>query len=242
MTGQEIIMPIRFSMLTGAILFLAALAVPGATAVAQDAVFTLEADVGIKSDYDFRGISRSDKDFALQGGADLVHSSGLYLGAFISTIDDPFGHDVEFEAHLGYGTSSGAYDLDFRVNWDSFHGNGDSRSYLEFQGSVSRDYGLAYVTGGLSFTPDNREFGDGRSLYFFGEAEMPLPLPDFPPISLALHLGHENFEGSFSKWDWSAAVFAEVADLELGVGYYDTNLNNFRGADARFIFSIRKYF
>lgn len=235
-------MPIRFSTVAGAVLLWSGLMAWGAPAFAQDAVFTLEGDVTIKSDYDFRGISRSDKDFALQGGVDLVHGSGLYLGVFASTMDDPFGHDVEFESHIGYGMSSGAYDLDFRLNWDSFHGNGDSSGYLEFQGSISRDYGLAYITGGLSFAPDDREFGAGRSVYFFGEADMPLPLPNLPPVSVAFHLGHENFEGGFRKWDWSAAVFAEVADFEVGLGYYDTNLNNFRGADARVIFSIRKYF
>lgn len=237
-------MPIRFSVFTVAALLgpgLAAVA-PAAPALAQDAVFTLEGDVTVKSDYDFRGISRSDKDVALQGGLDVVHNSGLYLGAFISTIDDPFGHNVELESHIGYGTSSGAYDLDFRLNLDSFHGNGDSSGYLEFQGSVSRDFGLAYLTGGLSFTPEDREYGDGRSVYFFSEAEMPLPLPNMPPVSVALHLGYEDFEGSFNKWDWSAAIFAEIADFEVGAGYYDTNLDNFQGADTRFIFSIRKYF
>lgn len=252
-------MPIRFSKmavaslvpvftaiaLAGGVAFAIVLAggVAGsATASAQEAVFTLEGDATLKSDYDFRGISRSGKDFAVQGGLDLVHNSGLYLGVFVSTLDDPFGHNFEFEGHMGYGISSGAYDLDFRVNWDSFHGDGDSSSYLEFQGSVSRDYGLAYVTGGLSFTPDNREFGGGRSLYIFADAEMPVPLPNLPPVSIALHLGREDFQGGFGKWDWSAGIFAEVFDFELGLGYYDTNLDNFRGADARFIFSIRKYF
>lgn len=235
-------MPIRISTMLGAASLSLVLMTPDAPALAQDAVFTFEADAAVTTDYDFRGISRSDKDFALQGGVDLVHASGLYMGAFASTIDDARGHDVEFETHIGYGTSSGAYDVNFRVNWDTFHGNGDSAGFLEFQGSVSRDYGLAYVTGGLSFTPDNREFGGGHSVYAFGEAEMLLPLPKLPPMSLALHMGYEDFEGGFDKWDWSAGIYAEVADLELGLAYRDTNLDNFRGADARVIFSIRKYF
>lgn len=235
-------MPIRYSAILGAASLSLAFMGSSAPASAQDAVFTLEGDATVKTDYDFRGISRSDKDFALQGGVDLVHNSGLYLGVFASTIDDAVGHDVELETHVGYGMSSGAYDLDFRLNWDSFHGNGDSSAYLELQGSVSRDYGLVYLTGGLSFTPENREFGGGRSIYFFSEADMPLPLPKLPPTSLAVHMGYEDFENSFSKWDWSAAIFTEVADFEFGLGYYDTNLNNFRRADARVIFSIRKYF
>lgn len=235
-------MPTRFSAIVAAVSLSLSLVNFSTTAFAQDAVFTLEGDVTVKTDYDFRGISRSDKNFALQGGLDLVHTSGLYLGVFASTIDDALGHDVEFETHIGYGMSSGAYDLDFRLNYDSFHGNGDSSGFVEMQGSVSRDYGLVYLTGGLSLTPDNREFGGGSSFYLFSEAEMPLPLPKLPPMSLAVHMGYEDFENSFSKWDWSAGIFAEVAEFELGLGYYDTNLDNFQGADARVIFSIRKYF
>jgi uncharacterized protein (TIGR02001 family) len=235
-------MPGRFSAVRGAALLIVVSLGANAPAAAQETLFTFEGDVTLKSDYDFRGISRSDKGLALQGGFDLVHVSGLYLGSFLSTMDDPFGHDVEFESHIGYGVSSGAYDLDFRVAWDSFHGDGDTQGYLEVQGAISRDFGLAYVTGGLSFTPGNREYGLGRSAYFFSEAEFPLPLPNLPPVSLALHMGYENFEGSFDKWDWNAAIFTEVANFEVGLGYYDTNLDNFRGADARFIFSIRKYF
>lgn len=235
-------MPIRFSAVAGAVSLSLFFLASGSPAFAQEAVFTLESDVTVKTDYDFRGISRSDKDFALQGGVDLVHTSGLYLGVFASTINDARGHDVEFESHIGYGMSSGAYDLDFRLNWDSFHGNGDSSGFMELQGSVSRDYGLVYLTGGLSFTPADREFGDGSSVYLFSEAEMPLPLPKLPPTSLALHVGYEDFEGGFNKWDWSAAIFTEVADFEVGLGYYDTDLDNFRRADARVIFSIRKYF
>lgn len=235
-------MPSSFSVIKGAALLSLVLAASAAPASAQDALFTLEGDATIKSDYDFRGISRSDKGIVLQGGLDLVHTSGMYIGVFASTLDDAYGHDAEFESHIGYGTSSGAYDLDLRLYWDSLHGNGDTSGYMEIQGAISRDFGLAYVTGGLSFAPDNREFGGGRSAYFFSEAELPLPLPKLPPISLALHVGYENFEGDFDKWDWNAAIFAEVADFELGLGYYDTNLDNFRGADSRFIFSIRKYF
>ena len=235
-------MPIRFSTLLGTASLFLFLVAPDVPVLAQEAVISIEGDATLISDYSFRGISRSDKGVAVQGGLDLVHNSGLYLGAFVSTIDDTRGHDVELETHIGFGMASGAYDIDFRVNWDSFHGNGDSSGFLDFQGSVSRDFGLAYVTGGMSFTPDNREFGGGHSVYTFGEAEMLLPLPKLPPMSLALHMGYEDFEGGFDKWDWSAGIFAEVVDFELGLGYYDTNLDNFRGADSRVILSIRKYF
>lgn len=208
----------------------------------QQSPWVLEGSAGIKTDYVFRGISRSDEDIAVFGGLDFVHDNGAYAGLSISTIEDRLGHDVELEGHAGYGFSTEAYDFDLRVAYDSFHGNGDSGGYFEAQGTISRDYGLAYVTGGLSFTPDDREFGDGRSIYGFAEAEIPIPLPKFPPMSVAIHLGYEDFENDFDKWDWYAALYTEIKGFELGIGYYDTNLGNFEGADARVMFSISRYF
>ncbi|MEM8825412.1 MAG: TorF family putative porin, partial [Pseudomonadota bacterium] len=42
--------------------------------------FQLSGNIGVFSDYRFRGISLTDEDFALQGGVDLVHSSGFFVG------------------------------------------------------------------------------------------------------------------------------------------------------------------
>ncbi|OYW39105.1 MAG: hypothetical protein B7Z35_05230 [Hydrogenophilales bacterium 12-61-10] len=43
---------------------------------------TLSANVGMYSNYVFRGISQTGGDPALQGGLDYTHSSGFYLGTW----------------------------------------------------------------------------------------------------------------------------------------------------------------
>jgi len=48
------------------------------------------------SDYDFRGITQSAQDPAIQGSIDWAAESGLYLGAWASNID--FGN--EFDADV----------------------------------------------------------------------------------------------------------------------------------------------
>jgi uncharacterized protein (TIGR02001 family) len=47
---------------------------------------TLSANVGLFSEYIFRGISQTAGEAALQGGFDYAHSSGLYLGTWGSNI------------------------------------------------------------------------------------------------------------------------------------------------------------
>jgi uncharacterized protein (TIGR02001 family) len=48
---------------------------------------TVAYNVGLYSQYIFRGMTQTDRKPALQGGVDLTHSSGFYLGAWGSNID-----------------------------------------------------------------------------------------------------------------------------------------------------------
>jgi uncharacterized protein (TIGR02001 family) len=43
-------------------------------------------NVGITSDYIFRGITQTTHSPALQGGVDYTHTSGLYLGGWASNV------------------------------------------------------------------------------------------------------------------------------------------------------------
>ena len=70
-------------------LFLSTLALAG-TAMAQQKApepdYTLSYNVGVVTDYRYRGISQTARKPALQGGLDFSHKSGFYLGAWGSTI------------------------------------------------------------------------------------------------------------------------------------------------------------
>jgi uncharacterized protein (TIGR02001 family) len=56
------------------------------------------------SDYDFRGVSQSAKDPALQGSADYAFGdSGFSIGAWASNVDfEPFDGDVELDLYANY--------------------------------------------------------------------------------------------------------------------------------------------
>jgi len=77
----------RKSLITTSVL--AALALP-ALVFAADAApapdLTVAYNIGLYSQYIFRGLTQSDRGPAVQGGVDLTHSSGFYLGAWASNI------------------------------------------------------------------------------------------------------------------------------------------------------------
>jgi uncharacterized protein (TIGR02001 family) len=85
----------RKSLITTAVL--GAIAAP-AFVFAADAApapdLTVAYNVGLYSQYIFRGLTQTDRKPALQGGVDLTHSSGFYLGMWgsnISWLTDDYG-------------------------------------------------------------------------------------------------------------------------------------------------------
>lgn len=90
-----------------------------APAAAATPDYTLSFNTGVVSDYRYRGISQSRLEPALQGGADFAHRSGLYLGAWASSIkwikDAGGGAPVELDLYGGYKGSVGAIGYDVGV-------------------------------------------------------------------------------------------------------------------------------
>jgi uncharacterized protein (TIGR02001 family) len=104
----------RKSLITTAVL--GALAAP-AFVFAADAApapdLTVAYNVGLYSQYIFRGLTQTDRKPALQGGVDLTHSSGFYLGAWgsnISWLTDSNG--VGADETSSYYTKGGNLEVD----------------------------------------------------------------------------------------------------------------------------------
>src|SRR3990170_7375763 len=88
---------------------LAGSALASAPAFAQDEeeaapAITISGNVALTTDYRFRGVSLSAGDIALQGGIDVVHESGFYVGTWASSIQGgtPYG-EVELDLYCGWG-------------------------------------------------------------------------------------------------------------------------------------------
>ena len=57
----------------------------------------LSANIGVASNYYFRGITQTDDSAAVSGGIDYAHDSGFYLGTWMSNVDFGGNEDVEVE-------------------------------------------------------------------------------------------------------------------------------------------------
>jgi uncharacterized protein (TIGR02001 family) len=98
---------------------------PAAFAQAAEPSYTLSGNVGVVSDYRFRGIAQTSYDPALQAGVDFAHKSGLYVGAFVSSVK-------WIKEYVGASTGDTEIDL-----------------YGGYKGSITKD--LSYDVGAIGY-------------------------------------------------------------------------------------------
>lgn len=184
----------------------------------------LSGEIGVVSEYRFRGVARSGGDPAVQGNLDLVHSSGFYLGTWISSVDErTFGHgDWELDAYAGWTGPVGSASLDVGAIAYTFPdaGAGDF-DYYEGYASLSYTLGPARATGGAAYAPEQDGLGGRDNLYLFGELEGGLP---GTPVTLKAHLGYTDgaltYTGDGTAFDWLVgAEYALWGPLTASLSY-----------------------
>ncbi len=94
-----------------------AMAQTAAPAAAEEAKgpHTFTANVGVFSDYRFRGITQTKSRAAIQGGMDYSHESGFYIGNWNSNVDESAGFpdgNIEMDVYGGYKAAFGDFGLD----------------------------------------------------------------------------------------------------------------------------------
>lgn len=214
-------------------------------AFAQDAAaeeasgpITLTGGAAVVSDYRFRGVSLSNKDFALQPYLTVKHESGLYAGVWASNIADNAGDDLEVDLYAGF---SGGEELTYDIGATYYLYPGvSSFNYVEFTGKLGSTIGPATVGVQLSYVPSQDNTGNQDNIYYGTNAT--IALPD-SPISIVGSMGIED--GAFSvgdeKVDWSLGLTAAVSGFTLGASYVDTNRRStfaFKDSSAGVVFSV----
>ena len=197
----------------------------------------LSANISVLSDYRFRGVSRTDNDFAVQGNVDWYHASGLYSGVFASNIDDRNGADVETNFYAGYSTEHNGLTYDVGATVYYFPG-GTNTDYIETYGSVGIDLGLLTSSVGVAYGFSSQNLGNQDNIYIYTDARGTIP---DTPFSINARLGFEDGAFGSKKWDWKIGASVTYEQFEFGVSYIDTNKVGKR-SDAGVIFSLGAYF
>ena len=189
---------------------------PAPAATAPTSPFSY--NVGVVSDYRFRGISQSRLGPALQGGADFAHESGFYLGFWASTIrilrDIPSGNGpVELDLYGGYKgkiNDDFAYDVGLlryqypRQNFPT------TVNTTELYGALT--YGPATVKYSHSIGAQTFGVANSRNTYYL-EAAATFDLGN--GFALTPHIGYQKYKGSVAGVSNSSS--ASYTDYSLGL-------------------------
>lgn len=216
-------------------------------APAETPAITINGTATLVSDYRFRGVSQTDKNFAVQGSLTFTHESGFYVSVWGSSVDSYVtaslaGHQ-EIDIIGGFKKTVGGTTFDIGALYyfypkTKFAGDVSSSDFIEPYLAISHTFGPVTAKGTVNWAPKQKalsldQVGPSKSnVYLAGDLSAAIP---GTPISLSAHLGH-NFGPSwlatdstgkkeYSDWGLGASVTWKA--LTLGVQYVDT--------DAKFV-------
>jgi uncharacterized protein (TIGR02001 family) len=205
---------------------------------AAEGPISISGGIAVVSDYRFRGVSLSDKDFAVQPTITISHESGFYVGAWGSNLAENAGDDVEIDLYAGF-SGGDAVTYDIGATYYVYPGV-SAFNYVEFTGKLGTTVGPATIGGQLSYVPSQDNTGNTDNFYIGTNAAVAIP---DSPITLTGSVGLEDgaFTGGTSKLDWSLGATAAVAGFTLGVAYVDTDRQStfaFKDSTAGVVFSL----
>lgn len=226
------------------LLLLAAATAP-MMAQAAESPHSFTANVGLYSDYAFRGVSQTDENPAIQGGFDYAHSSGFYLGTWASNVTEKFlnGANIEMDFYGGYAGSVG--DFGYNVGLLQYYYPGqysglDIDTLEAYAGVTWKWFGLK-----ASYSIDDYFGATNSDGTVYWDASFNYELP--AEVMFGLHYGYTAGEGAQDDYaDYKVSLSKEFGGFNFGVAYVatDDDGEDLYGdyADDRFIVSVSKSF
>ena len=156
-------------------------------------------NVGAVTDYRYRGISQTRVKPALQGGVDYSHPSGLYLGAWASTIKwiKDVGGDSNVEVDL-YGGYKGEIAKDFTYDVGVL-------AYVYSSNKLSPSANTTEIYGAVTYGPVTAKYSHSVTDTFANTDSKNSNYLDLSATfevtdgwSLVPHIGHQRISGPMS--------------------------------------------
>ena len=217
----------------------AALALPSFHVLAEDAPeaksdYSVSYNIGLFSQYIFRGYTQTHQDPALQGGIDIEHSSGFYAGAWGSNIswlkEDTWqaydnGGSVELDLYAGYASEIGETGVSYDVGILQYLYPGEvAAGYAKANTTeVHASLGYGWLDAAVHVVTSKDAWtwgGDGRggpsakgTAYYEINAEIPVGElvghKYLSGVTGILHYGYQNFVGSNEVYNNNADSYGD---------------------------------
>jgi uncharacterized protein (TIGR02001 family) len=224
----------------------AALSFAALVAAQAPAPAPVTANVGVASDYRFRGLTQTMKRPALQGGFDFAHSSGLYLGNWNSNVSSAIfpNANLEMDFYGGYKPTFGDVTADIGFIYYRYPGSHatllNGATGATHTGKIDNkeiylggawkwiSAKLYWAIDDLFSVPETKNswYLDGTANYDLGSG-----------WGVVGHIGRQKVKGwsDASYTDWKLGVTKDIRGFVFGAAYVDTNAKSsaWTYADAR---------
>ncbi|CAN5209389.1 TorF family putative porin [soil metagenome] len=217
---------------------------------APPAAITINGGATVVTDYRFRGLSQTNKNFAVQGSLTVTHSSGLYVSTWGSSIDDyvASGSNQEIDLIAGYKRTFSGTTFDGGVLFYFYPGSQKFGPSAAFPGErkYNSDFAEPYISVAHTFGPVSAKATanyawkqkalslytkldgtQGKDDNLYTALDLGAAVPN-TGIGFVGHVGHNwmrsvlSFDRKYT--DWSAGVTYTYKAITFGVSYVDTNL------------------
>jgi len=238
----------------------AALTMPAMSVFAEEtestSSYSVSYNIGLFSQYIFRGYTQTHGDPALQGGLDIEHDSGFYVGAWasnVSWLDDSDAYDnggsLEIDLYGGYASEIGDTGISYDVGVLQYLYPGEVSTGIANANTTEVHLGLGYgwfdtavhvVTSNDAWT-----WGDAAGLdsargttYYELNAEVPVgELIEhrlLSGVTAQFHVGYQHFAGASnnqdSYGDWLIGLNKSFANgIDMGWYYTGTDVRDGNG-------------
>ena len=214
----------------------------GIHVIPETAKYTVTSNVGLISNYAFRGITQTAGAPAIQGGMDYAHASGFYAGLWgsnVSWIADSGtvgtgSVTMELDTYLGY-KSSFATDLGYDVGYVRYNYLGSS-NYTAATGYALADTAEVYAAISYKFLTAKYSYSvlnqfltvanEKGTNYIELNANYPIPETSYTVLA---HVGTQTYTSAAAKalgltyTDYKVGVAKDFSGYVLTVAYTATD-------------------
>lgn len=203
----------------------AAAALPGLASAQGSSPHSVSGNMGIFSDYRFRGVSQTFGQPAIQGGIDYAHASGFYLGNWNSNVSAISYTDgsIEMDFYGGYKFAAGPVGLD--VGLLQYYYPGADSAGVKYD-TLEAYVGASWKWFSVKYSVTLDDWFGVANSDGSGYLDIGFSYEIAPKLTLSAHYGDQTVKNS-SASDYSDTKIGITYDLNgwaLGLAYVDTDI------------------
>ena len=200
-------------------------------------------NVGITSDYRFRGVSQNNQAPSFQGGVDVAFNKlGLYVGTWGSNVSQWTAGNgtLEMDLYGGYKTEIAGFGVDVGVIDYQYPGSGGFNHDLNAAATANTQEAYIGLSYGIATFKASRTVGD----YYFNSTaagknakgtmyyDLTLSQEILPKLTASAHAGYTDYKTSdatvkdFSYADYNVGLAYDYNSYVFGVKLYKNNLGS----------------